>query len=100
MLFFWWMDARYLYLQKGFIELFKAVSNGENKIHFEMSYRNYARSIRPTWFLFLTWPVSPFYGVLLIVMLTLSLGIYFDLLGFDSRTPQQCDCADTDLTIG
>ena len=73
------MDIRYLYLQRGFIRLFRAVADGKTERPFEMDYRNY---MHKKWLPFFLKPsIYPFYGSLLVVMLALALATYYGVFG-------------------
>ncbi len=68
---FWWMDARYLHLEKCYRALYEAVIlNGAVK-PFDLDYRPHAAGAGSVWNVALTWSVRNFYGALLVVVLGL-----------------------------
>ena len=84
------MDIRYLYLQRGFIKLFRATANGETRRPFEMNYKRHMGMDKRTASLFFTWSIAPFYVILLLVMLALALATYCDIFADSISTPQRC----------
>ena len=71
---FWIMDARYLHLERCYIELYSAVMENKGVKEFDLDYRPYVENVAPVWNVAWSWPVYKFFGALLIVMLVL-LGI-------------------------
>ena len=84
------MDIRYLYLQKGFIRLFRATADGETERPFEMNYKRHMSIDKKALFLFFTWSIAPFYVILLLVMLALASATYCEIFGDSILTPERC----------
>lgn len=84
------MDIRYLYLQKGFISLFRATADGKTKRPFEMNYRRHMSMNKKALSLFFTWSIAPFYVILLLVMLALASATYCEIFGDSILTPERC----------
>ena len=75
---FWIMDARYLHLEKCYIELYSAVVGNKGVKEFDLDYRPYVKNVASVWKMAWSWSVCRFFGALLIVMLVL-LGILANL---------------------
>ncbi len=71
---FWIMDARYLHLEKCYIELYSAVLGKKGVKEFELDYEPHEKNVASVWDIAWSWSVYRFYGSLLIVVLVL-LGI-------------------------
>lgn len=65
---FWYMDARYLHLEKCYIELHKAVASEESMEPFDLDYRPYIKKVDSIWKVGRSWSVSIFYVSLLAAM--------------------------------
>lgn len=84
------IDMSYVYLQKGFIKLFRAAADGETKRPFEMNHKLHRGDKSKIVSIFFTWSIAPFYTIILIVMLGLSLATYWDVFGSPTVAPGQC----------
>ena len=71
---FWVMDARYLHLEKCYIELYSAVLEETGVKDFDLDYQPHVKNTASVWDTAWSWSVCRFYGSLLIVFLVL-LGI-------------------------
>lgn len=67
----WWMDARYLHLEKCYRALHEAIVGGQDITPFDLDYRPYAKSVDSVWKIAWSWSVRWFYLFLLILMLLL-----------------------------
>ena len=85
------MDGQYLYLQRGYIKLFKAVANDETEKPFEMDYQHPSSKFGICSFLFRSSMISyyVFYFVFSLIMLGLALATYYEVLGIVPSTPNQ-----------
>ena len=70
---FWWMDARYLHLEKCYRALYEAVISGKTVKPLDLDYRPYVAGVGLVWKVAWTWSVCTFYGALLVVVLGLLL---------------------------
>ena len=68
---FWVMDARYLHLERCYIELYSAVLQNKGVKEFDLDYQPYIDNIASVWRIAWSWSVCRFFGALLIVMLIL-----------------------------
>ena len=84
------MDIRYLYLQRGFIRLFRATADRKTERPFEMNYKRHMGMDKKTLSLFFTWSIAPFYSILLLVMLALASATYCEIFGDSILTPERC----------
>ena len=78
---FWYMDARYLHIERSYIALYNAVlEDNENVEHFSLNYKPFAKKnkkIRSFSQAFWSWSTSGFYGALFILMLIQFAVVYF-----------------------
>ena len=74
---FWFMDAKYLQLERCYVKLHDAIVNGKQAIPGDLNYRSYIQEIDTVFKVAMSWSISIFYGFLLIVMVVL----FFILLG-------------------
>ena len=70
---FWWMDARYLHLEKCYRALYEAVISGNAVKPFDLDYRPFVAGVGSAWNIAWTWSVCTFYGALLVIVLGLLL---------------------------
>ena len=70
-LIFWMMDARYLHLERCYVQLYNAVAAGECEKPFDLNYRPYEATVASVWSVARSWSVISFYGALLILMTAL-----------------------------
>lgn len=68
---FWFMDARYLHLEKCYRALHEAIVAGKEIVPFDLDYRPYAKSVDSVWKIAWSWSVRYFYGSLLILVVAL-----------------------------
>lgn len=68
---FWFMDARYLHLEKCYRALHEAIVAGKEIIPFDLDYRPYAKSVDSVGKIAFSWSVGIFYGALLSLVLAL-----------------------------
>ncbi len=64
-LFFWYMDARYLRLERCYIKLYEAVVNDSSTVPFDLNYRPYLKEVDSIWRIVRSWSILPFYCLLL-----------------------------------
>ena len=74
---FWFMDAKYLQLERCYVKLHDAIVNGKQAMPGDLNYRSYIQEIDTVFKVAMSWSISIFYGFLLIVMVVL----FFILLG-------------------
>ena len=74
---FWFMDARYLQLERCYVKLHDAIVNGKQAVPGDLNYRPYIQEIDTVFKVSMSWSVSIFYGFLLIAMVVL----FFILFG-------------------
>ena len=68
---FWTLDARYLHLERCYIQLYEEVVAGKIAKSFELDYRPYVNKVGSVWSVAWSWSVYRFYGALLLVVLVL-----------------------------
>ena len=71
---FWVMDARYLHLEKCYIQLHSTVLKDKGVREFDLDYQPYVKNVTSVWKIAWSWSVFGFFGPLLFVMTAL-LGI-------------------------
>ena len=72
---FWFLDARYLHLERCYRSLYQAVVADEAVTPFELDYRPYLAKVDSVNRVARSWSVCGFYGALLFVMLALLAGL-------------------------
>ena len=73
---FWFLDARYLYLERCYIKLYEAVLCEESTKLFDLNYRPYTTKVDSIWKVAISWSVCAFYGSLLMAMFLLFIITY------------------------
>jgi uncharacterized membrane protein len=74
---FWFLDVRYLSLEKAYRGLYDAVRTDQKMDAFSMDYRPFIKSVPSTAMLLFTWSVIWFYGAILIAFVLIYLGTAF-----------------------
>ena len=64
----WTMDARYLHLEKCYVEFHAAIVRGEEITVFDLDYRPYVTKVDSILTIAKSWSVGMFYGPLFVVM--------------------------------
>ena len=68
---FWYADAKYLQLERCYVKLHNAVVNGKQVLAGDLNYRPYIQEVDTVFAVAMSWSVSIFYGILLILMVFL-----------------------------
>lgn len=68
---FWYVDARYLQLERCYVRLHNAVVNGKQVLAGDLNYRPYIQEVDTVFAVSMSWSVFIFYGILLILMVFL-----------------------------
>lgn len=68
---FWYTDAKYLQLERCYVKLHGAVVNGKQVLTGDLNYRPYIQQVDTVFEVAMSWSVSMFYGILLILMVFL-----------------------------
>lgn len=70
---FWIMDARYLHLERCYIQFYSAVTSEQVIVDFSLDYRPHVHEVASVWRVAWSWSVCTFYGSLLLLVLFLIL---------------------------
>ena len=68
---FWWMDAKYLHIERCYIKLYYAVLENKDVKEFDLDYRKFEKKVDPVWKIMRSWSVIGFYLILSIALFTL-----------------------------
>ena len=68
---FWYVDAKFLQLERCYVGLHDAVVNGKQALAGDLNYRTYIQEVDSVFAVAMSWSVSIFYGILLILMVFL-----------------------------